>query len=81
MLFRSLIASSLLLLLTTGSASATVTDLALEPAINGEVSATGEYAFHRDGNDLLLEPSINGEVSANGLFASPAEAQAYALER
>jgi hypothetical protein len=79
----TLIASSLLLLLGAGNAGATVAaapDLALEPAINGEVSATGDYAFYRDSNDLLLEPAINGEVSANGRFASEAEARAYVAE-
>ena len=76
----TLITSSLLLLLFVGGASAGTADLALEPAINGEVSATGEYAFFRDSNDLLLEPAINGEVSADGRFASQAEALAYAAE-
>jgi len=79
----TLITSSLLLLLVVGNAGATVAadpDLALEPAINGEVSANGDYAFYRDSNDLLLEPAINGEVSTNGRFASEAEARAYVAE-
>ena len=76
----TLITSSLLLFLSAGGATAGTSDPALEPAINGEVSATGVYAFHRGDNDLLLEPAINGEVSADGRFASQAEALAYADE-
>jgi hypothetical protein len=50
---------------------------ALEPSINGGVSATGmfatqaeEDAYFLERQALELEPCINGDVSANGLFAS-----------
>ena len=53
---------------------------ALEPSINGGVSASGlfatqaeEDAYHASRWALRLEPCINGEVSANGLFAGQAE--------
>ena len=63
------------------SALAADTDLALEPAINGEVSANGLYAFDRSADSIQLEAAINGEVSATGAFASQAEEDAYAIER
>lgn len=50
---------------------------ALEPSINGGVSATGMFASQAEEDAYLaerlaleLEPCINGGVSANGLFAS-----------
>jgi hypothetical protein len=53
---------------------------ALEPSINGGVSASGlfatqaeEEAYHASRWALQLEPCINGDVSAKGLFASQAE--------
>jgi hypothetical protein len=64
---------------------------ALEPSINGGVSATGLFAS-QDAEDrylaaqrryrkaLELEPCMNGGVSATGLFASQAEEDA-ALQR
>jgi hypothetical protein len=56
---------------------------ALEPSINGGVSATGLFASQaaedrylaaqrRYRQALELEPCINGSVSATGLFASQA---------
>ncbi|MGB5649458.1 MAG: hypothetical protein WBM59_05195 [Sedimenticolaceae bacterium] len=49
---------------------------ALEPSINGGVSATGMFATQAEEDAYLverqaleLEPCINGDVSANGLFA------------
>jgi hypothetical protein len=56
---------------------------ALEPSINGGVSASGlfatqagEDAYHANRWALRLEPCINGDVSANGLFANQAEEDA-----
>jgi len=60
---------------------------ALEPSINGGVSATGLFASQaaedrhlaaqrRYREALELEPCINGGVSAAGLFASQAEENA-----
>jgi len=71
----------ILLFALSGSAVADDTDLALEPAINGEVSANGLYAFARDDASTELEPAINGDVSASGRFASQAEEDAYTRER
>ena len=56
---------------------------ALEPSINGGVSASGLFATQAEEEAhqasrwaLQLEPCINGDVSANGLFASQAEEDA-----
>ena len=56
---------------------------ALEPGINGGVSASGLFASQEEEDAYLaelaaeeLEPCINGDVSANGLFASQAEVDA-----
>jgi hypothetical protein len=64
---------------------------ALEPSINGGVSATGLFASQeaedrylaaqrRYREALELEPCINGGVSATGLFASQVDEDA-ALQR
>jgi hypothetical protein len=56
---------------------------ALEPSINGGVSATGMFATQEEEDRYLaerrryrqalkLEPCMNGGVSASGLFASQA---------
>lgn len=57
---------------------------ALEPSINGGVSASGLFASQEEEDAYLaelaaeeLEPCINGDVSANGLFASQAEEDAF----
>ena len=59
---------------------------ALEPSINGGVSASGlfasqeeEYAYLTDLAAEELEPCINGDVSENGLYASQAEADALVV--
>ncbi len=56
---------------------------ALEPSINGGVSASGLFASQAEEDAYLaelaaeaLEPCINGGVSANGLFASQTEEDA-----
>jgi hypothetical protein len=53
---------------------------ALEPSINGGVSATGMFAsqaeedrYFAERRALELEPCVNGGVSATGMFASQAE--------
>jgi hypothetical protein len=64
---------------------------ALEPSINGGVSATGMFASQEAEDRYLaaqrryreamkLEPCMNGAVSATGLFASQAKEDA-ALQR
>ena len=57
---------------------------ALEPSINGGVSATGLYASQEEEDAYLaglaaeeLEPCINGDVSESGLFASQAEEDSF----
>ena len=56
---------------------------ALEPSINGGVSAGGLFASQEEEDAYLaelaaeaLEPCINGGVSESGLFASQAEEDA-----
>ena len=58
---------------------------ALEPSINGAVSASGLFASQEEEDAHLaelaaeeLEPCINGGVSENGLFASQPEEDALA---
>lgn len=81
-------------LLASSLAAAAHPDLdpyALEPCINGGVSATGLFASQAEEDRYLaqqrryernylqaleLEPCINGGVSATGLFASQAEEDA-----
>ncbi len=69
-------------LLLTGmlAHAAHVDEYALEPSINGGVSASGLFAsqadedrYRADRQALDLEPCINGGVSASGSFASQAE--------
>jgi len=62
-------------------------EFALEPSINGGVSANGLFAsqaeedrYYAQRMALQLEPCINGGVSANGLFTSQAKEDA-ALHR
>jgi len=57
---------------------------ALEPSINGGVSASGLFASQEEEDAYLadlqameLEPCINGDVSAGGLFASQAEEDSF----
>ena len=59
---------------------------ALEPSINGGVSASGLFASQEEEDAYLtdlaaeeLEPCINGDVSENGLYASQAEADALVV--
>jgi hypothetical protein len=68
-----------LVALLTGAAHAN-DPYALEPSINGGVSASGLFASQaeeeRDRQERfahLLEPCINGEVSARGRFTSHAD--------
>jgi hypothetical protein len=69
-------------LLLTGVTAhgASSADYALEPCINGGVSASGLFASQAEEDRALaerlaleLEPCINGEVSASGRFSSQAE--------
>jgi hypothetical protein len=73
-----------LALLTTGALadSTTIDEYALEPSINGGVSATGMFPSQEEEDrylanlreiELDLEPCINGGVSAGGLFSSQEE--------
>lgn len=57
---------------------------ALEPSINGGVSASGLFASQEEEDAYLselaaqeLEPCINGDVSESGLYASQAEEDAF----
>jgi len=57
---------------------------ALEPSINGGVSASGLFASQEEEDAYLadlaaeeLEPCINGDVSEGGLYASQAEEDAF----
>jgi len=57
---------------------------ALEPSINGGVSASGLFASQEEEDAHLaelaaeeLEPCINGDVSESGLFASQSEEYAF----
>jgi hypothetical protein len=57
---------------------------ALEPSINGGVSASGLFPSQKQEDAYLaklaaeeLEPCINGDVSETGLFASQAEEDAF----
>lgn len=57
---------------------------ALEPSINGGVSATGMFASQAEEDAYLgarqaldLEPCINGDVSANGLFVDQGTQDAF----
>ena len=56
---------------------------ALEPSINGGVSASGLFASQEEEDAYLadlgaeeLEPCMNGDVSESGLYASQAEEEA-----
>ena len=79
---RPFLSTALATALLAGSAAALAdtTDHALEPCLNGEVSATGlfpsqaaEDAHHRaSASTNALEPAINGEVSASGLYPTQA---------
>ncbi len=55
-----------LLMISVGSVYATV-NLELEPCINGEVSASGNFPSQAQEDEFYLEPCINGGVSADGL--------------
>ena len=75
-LAQALLTSSVLADLTS------VDEYALEPSINGGVSATGMFASQAEEDRYLadlreialnLEPCINGGVSASGRFSSQAE--------
>ena len=59
---------------------------ALEPSINGGVSASGLFASQEEEDAYLadlgaeeLEPCINGDVSESGLYASQAEEDAIVV--
>jgi hypothetical protein len=60
---------------------------ALEPSINGGVSANGLFASQAEEDAYFaelaaeeLEPCINGDVSESGLFASQAEQDAFTAQ-
>ena len=69
------------LLIAGVTAQASHGEYALEPSINGGVSATGLFASQAEEDryftSLELEPCINGGVSSTGLFASQAEEDAW----
>ena len=67
-------------LLFAGTCRAEAGENALEPCINGGVSATGLYVSQEEEDRhlaerraLVLEPCINGDVSASGSFPSQAD--------
>ena len=84
--------SAAALALSRAGGSALAADLALEPAVNGSVSASGLYptqaqedAALRRESRYALEPCINGAVSASGTYVTQAaedaargEAEAFA---
>lgn len=72
---------STLALTTLIATSAFASDNRLEPAINGQVSASGNFATQAEEDQYLaaqrsaaehaLEPCINGNVSPSGRYPSP----------
>ena len=72
------------LLIASVSTQASHDDYALEPSINGGVSANGLFASQAEEDRyyaaLELEPCISGGVSASGRFASQAQEDAW-IER
>ncbi len=81
---RSVAAGALLTALFSVVQATEMANEELEPCINGEVSASGNYASDAeearalsmiedaDAVQLALEPCINGEVSATGAFPTQA---------
>ena len=73
-----------LLCAAASAAHESIDPYALEPSINGGVSASGLFASQEEEDAYLealaweqLEPCINGDVSESGLFASQAEEEAF----
>jgi hypothetical protein len=73
---NALLLTGLLGLTGTTLAAETVSPNALEPSINGEVSASGLYATQAEEDAARkaqrLEPSLSGEVSTSGLYPTQA---------
>ena len=75
---KTLIAAGLLGLTGSALAAGTLSPNALQPCVNGEVSASGRYPSQaiedavRAAGEHALEPSLNGEVSSDGLYPSEA---------
>jgi DNA-binding transcriptional regulator YdaS (Cro superfamily) len=74
---NALVAASLLGLAGTSLAADPVSTNALEPCINGQVSASGLYPTQAEEDAARaagqrLESAINGQVSASGLYPSQA---------
>jgi len=73
----AIVAAGLLSLAGATFAADAVSPNALEPCINGEVSASGLYPTQADEDaaraaEQRPEPSINGQVSASGLYPTQA---------
>ena len=73
---NALLLTGLLGLTGSALASDTTNPNALEPCINGQVSASGLYATQAEedaaGKAQRLESSLNGEVSSSGLYPTQA---------
>jgi hypothetical protein len=74
----ALVAAGLLGLAGSALAADPVRPNALQPCVNGEVSASGLYPSQAVEDAVLaagvsaLEPALNGEVSSDGLYPSEA---------
>ena len=77
-ILKTLVAAGLLGLAGAALATGTPGPNALQPCVNGEVSASGRYPSQaiedavRAAGEHALEPSLNGEVSSDGLYPSEA---------
>jgi hypothetical protein len=73
---NALLLTGLLGLTGSAIASDATNPNALEPCINGQVSASGLYASQADEDAARkaqrLEPAVNGEVSTSGLYPTQA---------
>ncbi len=81
---RSVATGALLAVLFSSVQAAEMVNEELEPCLNGEVSASGNYVSdaeemrarsmieNADTGRLALEPCVNGEVSATGAFQTQA---------
>ncbi len=81
--FSAMVLTQVLLCSAALAGHEAVDPYALEPSINGGVSASGLFASQEEEDAYLaelaaeeLEPCINGGVSESGLFASQAEEDA-----
>lgn len=83
-IFSGIILTQMLLCGATFAGHVEVDPYALEPSINGGVSASGLFASQKEEDAYLaelaaeeLEPCINGDVSQSGLFANQPEEDAF----